>query len=1479
MRVKIYFRQNEGDQAKLLSPLDIEEDASLHDLRSILQNLNVFKRLGEFQFWDVQEGCRIDVDFETLNSVRECVHLIPEQPSELGPSKRPRLGNAPVGVESVGTVDADEETNAAACLQAPFTTENCDADPPLPSTSEEHSGTDGPALKSTLLPADVALWYTNGEDKLRGELKLVSMEDHGWSLRSWDQGGAPVVKLYCNECRNFIGGSTGKHTKNTVTNLFSNFRKSHLNSNGHIRNYCRQRGVEFANHPQAGTTRANPVTITGADHKRLVEEGIGVMDTVNDSIDSSKPTFQLVGDPDEALMKSYWFKVKCLVCPREVFQLCPPKHNLEVNLMNHVHGILHTKAQEELSRKGAAGSALSTGKRGRPPRSTASSGESSQKGLHFFFKHTEGELHPHDKSSLQTLMCWGLRGPHCVYGGKSYGVDGLLFDPHPGKVWYAEAYLEALFQVGDHVVIVKGAFRHRDCTRVSISGEPFQNFTCSKCCSIVLEPDFRSRVVREERAVEKRGFRGTGLGCRAGYLSVFELCEQTRKLKKQHKLEKMQHWSAKVRIAQLKVSRPTLRQSAQGATDQHNVYKFCTDIISAHRTGVMGGKPALWDFLRDVASNLNRKKQGIRWSTNSKAFSQAMKMYGGRRMCELFSLNYCGPNYSTTKRENQKGVQFVPGEHADIFKSVAEIYKNAKHAHGIVGPVPVILAEDETKVKGRVAWDHRWDTLVGFCGPVDNHVCEPNYKELVGTGNEGYTKIVDSFRTNRIGAFARVVMVNPLHRSLPRLALVVTCTCNCFDATWVREQWNRIEELWNKECAEIVGPIVGHASDGDSRRRQLMLADYTSGAGSRGSINWEGWLLTTSVDTEGKWSGLHDQDWIHNGKKLINPLDSPVKTLQLGEDGAFHTHLGMLYNKYTFDDHGLKLEDVQRKDRQNWASAQRMCQRKTQQCLARMRNSGEAHRERTLGTEMYLQVCGDYIDMFASEVLDLRSRIVLAAKVSFFFRIWKLWFSHGNHAVGNNSVRFTAKESFVSQQCFLDVQVSCHFVVLLVKMFRDRYSHLPVPLDLTGSDSCEIFFSKIGGMNGMERCYDFHDLLNTANTLNRLSSVEYGENGVQFGRVHNKVENIWATLHPLLEGETPADLGDYSLIATDFDVIAALKEGLKIAQDMLRVLNMAPPNQASPAAKLWFRSPWEVEKLDSKHLAYQPSAMLQPGTDGDAECERQRLQSGPEEGVQTVSNSNPDDVLEADLEGDDGTCLSQLEEETKNVFAEVINDHEVQVSSSSQPAKILPVVTYEGHSIYKSTLVSQLNGNPYLSKDRLTRMKNSIYFNNSDDYLAAASSTSSMLLGLGCDVGVYFKDGRGTANSSALTAARKRKRGRPAVVNSGANKGIFYIGRVQKMRMKVGNKWGICRQPIDLMKRAVQNGNRGSVTPTAMVYFHWFKKVGGRNKYKYDESDCLWVDIDAVISTVSLSYANNTKIYTLDEVDANSLKEFIDNHK
>jgi len=57
--------------------------------------------------------------------------------------------------------------------------------------------------------------------------------------------------------------------------------------------------------------------------------------------------------------------------------------------------------------------------------------------------------------------------------------------------------------------------------------------------------------------------------------------------------------------------------------------------------------------------------------------------------------------------------------------------------------------------------------------------------------------------------------------------------------------------------------------------------------------------------------------------------------------------------------------------------------------------------------------------------------------------------------------------------------------------------------------------------------YDFHKLLNTANTLNHLSEVEHLDNGLKFKKQHQKMENIWAAMHPLGDNESPCNLGDW----------------------------------------------------------------------------------------------------------------------------------------------------------------------------------------------------------------------------------------------------------------------------------------------------------------------------------------------------------------
>ena len=153
----MYFQKCEGDPLKLPNPMDAKDNTSLLVLRKRLEELNLFKQLRTFQFWDVEECCRIDGDFEALNSIRNYIHLIPtDSYSDVNCNKRPRLGNVgeSVGIRNdVGNIVQLEPTT-----REPESTEIRLTDPMSTmkvATLEEHSCTNGEVLKSTLLLKDV----------------------------------------------------------------------------------------------------------------------------------------------------------------------------------------------------------------------------------------------------------------------------------------------------------------------------------------------------------------------------------------------------------------------------------------------------------------------------------------------------------------------------------------------------------------------------------------------------------------------------------------------------------------------------------------------------------------------------------------------------------------------------------------------------------------------------------------------------------------------------------------------------------------------------------------------------------------------------------------------------------------------------------------------------------------------------------------------------------------------------------------------------------------------------------------------------------------------------------------------------------------------------------------------------------------------------------------------------------------------------
>lgn len=121
------------------------------------------------------------------------------------------------------------------------------------------------------------------------------------------------------------------------------------------------------------------------------------------------------------------------------------------------------------------------------------------------------------------------------------------------------------------------------------------------CAHIPQENDFKKRVFREDLSIDKKGSRTTSGGRRVGCLTIVEFVRHGEDMRKKLTLEKLNHWSARARTVHLKVKRPTLKEMARQSSFEHDLLKFCNNILNAHKIGAFGGRAALWDFIQDIA--------------------------------------------------------------------------------------------------------------------------------------------------------------------------------------------------------------------------------------------------------------------------------------------------------------------------------------------------------------------------------------------------------------------------------------------------------------------------------------------------------------------------------------------------------------------------------------------------------------------------------------------------------------------------------------------------------------------------------------------------------------------------------------------------------------------------------------------------------------------------------------------------------------
>ena len=740
-------------------------------------------------------------------------------------------------------------------------------------------------------------------------------------------------------------------------------------------------------------------------------------------------------------------------------------------------------------------------------------------------------------------------------------------------------------------------------------------------------------------------------------------------------------------------------------------------------------------FVCDILQNVGRDARGQRHSPKVMQFMKIVRLVGGPQVSKILSTNLGLPAESTLAKENY-APPWRAGFHKTNWESIRASYLAVAEANPGIKKCLVLSAEDETGVRPEVGWDATTDTITGLCGlDCENHCptlegcrkrknCNPVHQCLsnelvlvVGNDPGAYDRVKAICETYRKGRMLRIMMLNPLDPKWPRLVCAHFDTCNAFSAKdYVNYQWRQVELYYQKYVADIVGPLVGFASDGDGRRRKLMLhyaldADpdklmcfcCAPNALQRGctreryglpnaSFTLKAWKIIRgprqgvpidTLEAEKFWIRyIGDQDYIHCGKKLINCTCHASRHLRLGP--YMHVHINQITSNMkaqTREEHGLLRGDDVRGGwkAMDWPSAVRLMKKKHLVSLHNLRRGrGNLVPNESVGGMLeYLKICRMYVSIFADWSLTNTERTRRAGIVVTYLRLWYCYVKHDPHKLG-----LKLQINFITREAFQDTLLSCHAAVLIIMANRDLTPWQVCNLVRAGTDCCEDFFSFAGSSVANKRVYSTLEARRTIrNHLMVILSAAMGNVNMPKNRKNRK--QVWDH-----EGDkrTVLDNPENEVLS------AAWKRGSLVAYVLATQHGMIPQDASNVR---WWTHPWEY--ADEKFACARGDGIDDDWYDENEDDSEDEDLEAPD---QSDRDSDDDDDDGDDDDGDDDDGHGE-------VFGACID----AVAALGEPAtdpKIRQTiyVPYRKEWIHKATVVTDLaNGGrgERLSADRVIR--------------------------------------------------------------------------------------------------------------------------------------------------------------------------------
>lgn len=571
------------------------------------------------------------------------------------------------------------------------------------------------------------------------------------------------------------------------------------------------------------------------------------------------------------------------------------------------------------------------------------------------------------------------------------------------------------------------------------------------------------------------------------------------------------------------------------------MFNFSTGCLGSSQSSEISNSSSatkFCSFFRKIVENANKNAdktipQVRRHDVVIKKFATSLLLYGGPMAYNLIQKNMESalPSLRTVQRIIQSQYHHLSEGQFQFNELVVHLTKHN-------APFAVAISEDATRIIARVEYDKTTDGMVGFVLPCKEDGL-PLYDSFLATSFEA---IEYCFKSNQVSKYAYIYVAQCISPTIPAFCLACIGSNISFTAKDVLKRWKYIFE----ECKQRNITVVSFGGDGDSRLLKAMkISTQLKVQGIDKTLySLSPSFSTLSLKFPNEWTWFwvekptsipYIQDYVHVAVKLKSRLLKPSIMLPMGRYLAGSHHLKILFDTFAKDQHGIRQQDLNHRDKQNFDAVTRIT---SPSVLALLENFPDAK-----GTLKYLQLLRNFMDAFLDKGLSPLERIRKVWNSIFFLRYWHRWLCLNK--------KFTVKENFITSNANSGIELNGHALITLLILMRDimpNGNELFCPW-LLGSQPCEQTFRAARSMTGTFSTIINFSMYGLLNRLHRLQiqlqlESEMHETGIQYPRVirHiNKTGFSTETMLPNLNEISNNDICDV-VKSAKADAISSLED-------------------------------------------------------------------------------------------------------------------------------------------------------------------------------------------------------------------------------------------------------------------------------------------------------------------------------------------------